>query len=180
MSCIHYPQYLDRFAKCSNAWSTTFTNHISFLITLFYFRFTRFFYFFLHVQIGELTFATPCILYIYFFAHCWRRAYLILPFLSIKLWTRQCLSAGSHYAIFPHDNIAFKSYNFSTSKRLAHHDFIEMYIGFCAIQIVCYALLHSWKLLGCWRCHIIPILTEFCLHHFNTDCVFLKVLQSFY
>ncbi len=43
---VTYPQYLDPFAKCSNAWKTTFTNHVSFLITLFYFQFTLFFYFF--------------------------------------------------------------------------------------------------------------------------------------
>ncbi len=53
-------QYLDRFAKYSNAWSTTFTNHVSFLITLFNFWFTCFFLVFLHVQIGELTSSAPC------------------------------------------------------------------------------------------------------------------------
>ncbi len=41
---VIYPQYWNCFAKCSNEWSTTLTNHISFLITLFYFRFTRFFF----------------------------------------------------------------------------------------------------------------------------------------
>ncbi len=61
---VTYLQYLDHFAKCSNTWSTTFTNHISFLITLFYFRFTRFSGF-LHVKIGKLTFATPCIYLVY-------------------------------------------------------------------------------------------------------------------
>ncbi len=35
--------------------------HRTFLITFFYLRFTHFFLFFSHVQIGELTFATPCI-----------------------------------------------------------------------------------------------------------------------
>ncbi len=50
---ITYPQYLDRSAKCSNTRSTTFTNHISFLITLFHFWFTRFFpSFFTHANWG--------------------------------------------------------------------------------------------------------------------------------
>ncbi len=58
---VTYPQYLDCFSKCSNAWSTTFTNPISFLITLFYIWFACFFLVFSHVQIGELTFAASCI-----------------------------------------------------------------------------------------------------------------------
>ncbi len=56
---VTYPLYLFRFAKCSNAWSTTFTSHVLFLITLFYFRFTRFFLVFSYMQIGELTSAAP-------------------------------------------------------------------------------------------------------------------------
>ncbi len=60
---VTYPQYLDCFAKYSIAWSTTFTNHVSFLITLFYFRFACFFLGFSHVQIRELTFAASCILF---------------------------------------------------------------------------------------------------------------------
>ncbi len=58
---ITYPQYLHRFAKCWNAWNTPFTNYVSFLITLFYFRSTHFFLVFSHMQIEELTFAALCI-----------------------------------------------------------------------------------------------------------------------
>ncbi len=42
---------LNRFGKCSNAWSSTFINPVLFLITLFNFRFTHFFLFFSHVPI---------------------------------------------------------------------------------------------------------------------------------
>ncbi len=40
---VTYSQYLDCFAKCSNAWSTTFTNHTLFLITLLYIQFIQVF-----------------------------------------------------------------------------------------------------------------------------------------
>ncbi len=43
---VTYPQYLDCFAKRLNAWSTTFTSHVSFLFTFFYFRFNHFSLFF--------------------------------------------------------------------------------------------------------------------------------------
>ncbi len=58
---VVYPQYLNRFAKYSNAFSITFTNPVSFLITLFYLQFAHFFPDFSHMQIRELTFATLCI-----------------------------------------------------------------------------------------------------------------------
>ncbi len=41
---VMHLQYLDHFSKCSNSWSTTLTNHVSFLITLFYFWFPYFFF----------------------------------------------------------------------------------------------------------------------------------------